>query len=335
MINVLKDLLNSDDLSGLGVNAKYKNGFVRTNAGYVSSVIDYNNSRDYLPYTHNIGRWYGSLPSFLVRDLLNFIQTDYCNSGPLLANFSGSGTVALEAALSGVTCYATDINPMAIALSSLKTQLTTKPSIAKLEAAFNSISLNKIIQLTDSASTKDNLIIGENRWLSDEARLAVQEIISGISLLEDSVLQRLFAVSLSSIIVNFSNIDKRCTNHYVFKDNGNFSRHKLENALWEEVLEYINAISELEDVPDYKSPEIMYGNACSLDFENESMGIVFSHPPYGTTINYYSINRMPISVHELISFKDIPQQVVTTADCKKMISLPVLYQDLIHLLTIG
>lgn len=317
MITMLNDVLNSDELTALRLNARSTGAFARTNAGYVSSVINYDNMRDSLPYTHGIGRWYGSLPSFLVGDLLHFVQTEYYNHGPLLANFSGSGTVALEAALRGIPSYATDINPMAIALSTLKTQPIKTPSLTALEAALSIITQNRTIVLSESASSKDNLITGENRWLSDEARLSLKEICSGISLLEDSNLQRLFAVALASIVVNFCNIDKRCTNHYVYKDNGEFSRSKLEHALWEEALEYNKLIIELDELPNYNIPEIRYGNSCSLDFENESMGIVFSHPPYGTTINYYSINRMPISVLELIVFKDNPYQVLTAADCKK------------------
>jgi len=316
MLTVLKDILNSDELPTIGINAKSPKGLFRTDAGYVSSIIDYNNMRDHLPYTHNIGRWYGSLPSFLVRDLLKFIRTDFSKTGPVLANFSGSGTVALEAALSGMTCYATDINPMAIALSTLKTHPTKTLTISDLEKAFNYITQNKTILLADSASTKDNIIIGENRWLSDKARVSIQELCSGISLLEDYDLKLLFTVALASIVINFCNIDKRCTNHYVFKNNSDFSRHNLEKALWDEVFEYKTAISRLDDVPNYCRPEIMYGNACSLTFKDKSMGIVFSHPPYGTTINYYSINRIPISIIELVKFNNTPQ-LLNATDCKK------------------
>ena len=89
MMAVLSDLLESDQLPQTASETPSK-GFSRTDAGFVSSLLDYNGLRDPLPYTHGIGRWYGSLPSFLVSDVLKFIQTDFGKMGPVLANFCGS-----------------------------------------------------------------------------------------------------------------------------------------------------------------------------------------------------------------------------------------------------
>lgn len=302
MLNVLTDILNADSLPGAGDVVNHTKGLFRSDAGYVSSILDYDNNRDEFPYTHGIGRWYGSLPSFLVHDLLQFARTDYNNVGPVLANFSGSGTVPLEAGLSGMESYAIDVNPMALLLSVLKTTPIIL-SADDFESAYERIISNRE---TDSLQCKDssaNLILSENRWLSNDARITYQQLCCGISAEKDFNIQLLFSVAFAVIAVDYANIDKRCTNHYVYKDSSDFSRVIFEKRLREEAGAYYAANQTLHRLKNYSIPKVNYGNACDLPMKDSSAGIVFSHPPYGTTINYYSINRMQISVLELIDFK--------------------------------
>lgn len=312
MLSVLNELLEANEIPSLGLDLKSPKGLQRSDAGYVSSIINYANLHDQYPYTHGIGRWYGSLPSFLVQDILKFIRTDFCNNGPLLANFSGSGTVALEAALMGIKSFATDVNPMALALSRLKTT-PLNLSLKEIKKAYLQVVSNRIIVPT--TISKSNLIYENNRWMNNDVRTVTKEICSGISLLKSEELQNLFSVALASIIVNFCNIDKRCTNHYVFKENQIFSRDFLEESLWNEISAYYKSILQLNQLSNYPTPSIMFGSTCNLPFDDNSMGIVFSHPPYGTTINYYSINRMPMAVLDSINF--INPSNVTIDDCKK------------------
>lgn len=302
MMNILTDILESDQLPILGIDLKTPKGLFRTDAGYVSSVINYDNVRDFLPYTHNIGRWYGSLPSFLVRDLLQFARTDFNNHGPVLANFSGSGTVALEAGLAGMECYASDINPMALQLSRVKTT-PLHISSKEFKEAYQSIINNQNIIIEEDSLEKSNLFCGKNKWIPDELKRAVLQLSSGIMKISDEGLKNLFSTALASIVINFANIDKRCTNHYVYKESAPFNREQFNSAFLSEAETYLRAIGELENVANYKIPSVLYGSCCSLPFEDNSMGIVFSHPPYGTTINYYSINRIQMSILDLINLK--------------------------------
>lgn len=300
MMAVLSDLLESDQLPQTASETPSK-GFSRTDAGFVSSLLDYNGLRDPLPYTHGIGRWYGSLPSFLVSDVLKFIQTDFGKMGPVLANFCGSGTIPLEASLHGMTSYGIDVNPMSVILSSVKTK-TASYSFAELYDAFQQVINNRdYCEITHNAK---NLLWTENKWFSPEVRVATKQICAGISRINNYDIQCVFAVALATIIVNYCNIDKRCTNHYVYKENGRFERARLEADLYSELKAYFSAIQSLETIPAYNKPVIQIGNACDLPFSQETMEVVFSHPPYGTTINYYSISRVPLSILESIDFQD-------------------------------
>lgn len=300
MMTVLTGLLESDQLPKAAPDASSK-GFSRTGAGFVSSLLDYNGLHDPLPYTHGIGRWYGSLPSFLVSDVIKFIQTDFGKSGPVLANFCGSGTIPLEASLHGMPGYGIDVNPLSVMLSNIKTKIASY-SFDELTDAFQAVKENR--GFGEAPGDLKNFLWSDNKWFPPEVKDVTRQLCSGISKLEQYDLQCIFSVALATIIVNYCNIDKRCTNHYVYKANDRFDRNRLEAELYSELTSYYSAIQSLKAIPGYKSPSIQLGNACNLPFLPESMEVVFSHPPYGTTINYYSISRIPLSVLESISFRE-------------------------------
>lgn len=298
MMVVLTDLLESDQLPKTASEASSK-GFSRTDAGFVSTLLDYNGLRDPLPYTHSIGRWYGSLPSFLVSDIIKFIQTDFGKTGPLLANFCGSGTIPLEASLHGMASYGIDVNPMSVILSNVKTNIASY-SFDELSDAYRKVISNR--DYCAAPRNKKNLLWADNKWFSPEVRDTTKQLCAGISRIENYEIQCILSVALATIIINYCNIDKRCTNHYVYKENVKFERMHLEEVFYSELKAYYTAIRSLETIPAYNKPIIQIGNACGLPFSPESMEVVFSHPPYGTTINYYSISRIPLSVLESIDF---------------------------------
>lgn len=300
MMAVLTDLLESNQLPQAAPEAASK-GFSRTDAGFVSTLLDYDGQRDPLPYTHSIGRWYGSLPSFLVSDIIKFIQTDFGKTGPMLANFCGSGTIPLEAALHGMVSYGCDVNPMSVILGNVKTN-TASFSFDDLNDAFQQVISNRVC--CEIPYNAKNLLWTDNKWFSPEVREATKQLCAGISRIDNYEMQCILSVALATIIVNYCNIDKRCTNHYVFKENDSFNRAKLETDYYSDLQAYYSAIRSLETIPDYKKPVIKLGDACDLSFPSDSMEVVFSHPPYGTTINYYSINRIPLSILESIVFCD-------------------------------
>ena len=83
---------------------------------YISSIWDYGyvSKND---NNHNIYRWLGKLPPEMVSNLLDI----YSDQGDtILANFSGSGTVALECKLKNRNCIGIDSNPLSVLLSKTK-----------------------------------------------------------------------------------------------------------------------------------------------------------------------------------------------------------------------
>lgn len=300
MLSVLLELNSLQALPtdrGLATNQ----GLVRSDAGYVSSVLDYRAGKDPNLYTHGIGRWYGCLPSFLVSDLIDFITTDFNNTGEALVNFSGSGTVALELGLHGRECIAIDVNPTALALTSAKTT-GCRTSINLNYSKLKEDLLKSTFQNTATCLPSDNLLAQENKWLTQSAKLELTSICNSIAKVEDPRIRSLLAISAANIVVDFCNIDKRCTNHYVYKQNDSFSKQRFIASLIEESKVIEENRHSLSEVNNYIEPTVQWGDACSLPFEDDRFSLVFSHPPYGTTVNYYSISRMQSSIIELVSY---------------------------------
>lgn len=300
MLSMLEEMYSLDSLpSEYSFKSNY--GLVRSDAGYVSSILDYGIEKDPNQFTHGIGRWYGCLPSFLVNDLLGFLTTDFNNSGEALVNFSGSGTVALELSLRGRKSVAIDVNPTAIALTRMKT-IIPEPG-----ESVDFTHLREMLGGTNeypstSQLPQDNLLVQDNRWLSAEAKRQIIAVCAAIANIEDYYTRELVALAAASIIVDFSNIDKRCTNHYVYKQNKAFEIERFIDEVIKQARDIEERRQTLTSVKDFAQPEVMWGDACSLPFDGGRFSLVFSHPPYGTTVNYYSISRMQSSVIELVSF---------------------------------
>jgi len=280
--------------------------FSRTNAGYFSSVIDYGNRRDSLPLTHRIGRWYGSLPSFLVADLLRFLSTDLGNSGLGVVNFSGSGTVALEMGLAARDCLAVDTNPVAVLLTWVKTNAASLlKEIPDIHEDLRQVLNHGDFKGYVSDPSDGNLIVHKNRWIGPSVQNEIRRLIAGINSLENPISRVLIACGLVFILGDFCFIDKRCTNHYVYKSKQNCSLDHLPMRLTAEIESYLERLSILSRVKHFVVPQVVLGDSCNLPLPDASASLVFSHPPYGTCINYHAITRIQQSVLELCNLEAI------------------------------
>jgi DNA modification methylase len=56
-------------------------------------------------------------------------------------------------------------------------------------------------------------------------------------------------------------------------------------------------------MPNYKPPKVVRKDNRNTAFPNDSFDIVFSHPPYGTMVNYFSISRVQLSILDAIKFR--------------------------------
>lgn len=249
-----------------------------------SSIMQYDASNNTTYMTHGIFRWYGKLVPQLVSDILD----TYTRPGDkILANFNGSGTIALEAIAKGIFIDATDINPLALLISRVKTN--------KLPAFDFDSTLKAIIELSKSELVSDEelgKLYEPEKWYSGETAVILIKLKKAIrKMCKTSEVYEFFLVCLLGIIRECSNIDSRCVNHIVRDQN-----RPIPNV-------YDKFIKEckcnFESVKSLETIEIV-GNAtfhlCDCRdtkfIADNSLDLVFSHPPYLNAINYYNIHRL-------------------------------------------
>ncbi len=301
---VLENLFSRDQIHNFEHLELFQDkGMQRSEAGFVSSVISYDGKRDENPYTHGIGRWYGCLPSFFVRDIVKFCGTDLNDPQRALVNFCGSGTVPLEFGIAGVKSNAIDINPIAYLLSYVKTQALKPLSPKTIRKLIDGARIEKADVSIEKHLEGDNLLRIENKWITPNAKGLFFRLISKINKVRNVATQAQMTAALINICIDYCQIDKRCTNHYVFRKNeiteDEFFRQY--EAELKRINEKLNALITLNN---YATPSISLQDSRETNFESESFDVVFSHPPYGNMVNYYSMSRVQLSILEAISFSD-------------------------------
>lgn len=248
---------------------------------FISSVWEFDANEQYLP-VHKVFRWYGKLPPPLVQKVLDL----YVNSDDkVLANFSGSGTIAVEAMLRGIDCTGIDINPLALLISRVK---TTKFSVPSFEQKVNLI-VQQARKNYRSTHVDDTSLYEPDKWYPNDTAKKILALKKQIKKEKNALLVDLLMVALLGSLRDVSRIDSRCVNHIVV------DYHKEAKDIFEEFK--VNAIEVYEMVQSLprqgKTPRFELASAAQLSMlKDESIDFVFSHPPYLNAVNYYNINRL-------------------------------------------
>lgn len=248
---------------------------------FISSVWDFSEvtSKETGYLTHDFLRWYGKLIPQLVERLVSL----YSEPGEtVLANFSGSGTVSLEAKLLGRNAIGIDPNPLSLLVSSAK----SNPSQADLLKTLKKISED--IQL--HPFKLDETSIPEAKWFRSgelESLIAIRESILRQAMGAD---RDTLLLALAAIVKKTSLVDSRCVNHLV-KDNS-----KRQVAIWDEfeskVRSMMVSIRELRKLSSPGTVNIRQGDSRDLDIESGSIDLVVSHPPYLGAIDYSNMYQL-------------------------------------------
>jgi DNA modification methylase len=217
----------------------------------------------------------------------------------VLANFSGSGTVCLEAHLANRNAIGIDANPLALLLSKVKS------APAKIDS-------NKIINLLDKYDgkntgakyKKDEFL---QKWFSQNAYEDLVRYFNAAKMIENEKLRNTVTLAIASIVKKVSKVDSRCVNHIVV-DN-----HKKPIDVRKSLLDKLESMSKDIDVFESKKSntkvKIEQGDARNLPLKNDSVDFIISHPPYLGAIDYTNIfqleNLMLENDNKLIDINDI------------------------------
>ena len=259
------------------------------NKQLISTIWNFNTSEDSTYLTHGIYRWYGKLVPQLVAKTLD----QYTEPGDsIIANFSGSGTIALEAMIRNVNCIGTDINPLAILISKVK---TTKIMINDINSLIDEIIL-------EAKDKEKNISISHlyqpEKWYNEKDAQKLVALKNIIDKTDDVNIKNYLLVTLANITRDCSNIDSRCVNHIVVDKNK--KTKDVYESFKASALNIYNSIQELNKYKSSSKISFIKHSADDMSYaKNESIDLVFSHPPYLNAVNYYNIYRLSTDLLEL------------------------------------
>jgi DNA modification methylase len=241
---------------------------------FISSIWEFDNSEKKIQI-HDTFRWYGKLPQFLVRKLINmYSKVD----DVILANFAGSGTVLIESNILNRHVCVSDIHPISLLLNNVK-QRAYVPNTSK----FIQIIKTKDFQRDIYFDFKDS-----SKWFYKDSLIKLQGILEEINKIKTIREREFYLLCLSRIIRDGSKIDSRCVNHIVV-DHQKTKINILER-FEKSIGETKQALEEFKKIKTMKSMDVTYSDARKLSHvKDSSIDFIISHPPYANAVLYYNI----------------------------------------------
>lgn len=292
--------------------------------GFISSVWDFSEvgSTESGYLTHDFLRWYGKLIPQLVSRLIELYSEE---GDTVLANFSGSGTVALEAHLSNRNAIGIDANPLALLLSRVKSS----------PASFNA---SEVMTLLDAHLPKKPANSYEDdeflqKWFTKKAYEDLDKYHQSIQAIEDTKLKETVTLALASIVKKVSKVDARCVNHIVV-DNKK-KTYEVRDSLQEKLEALSHDVQQLIEKKSKAKVTIKAGDARNLDLKNNSVDLIISHPPYLGAIDYTNIMQLENLIlgndNKAIDVKDIS----TTSMKNYLLSMQDVFSEMSRVLKPG
>lgn len=275
-----------------------------------------------------------------------FLNSDYCcpRSGTVLDPFCGSGTVLLEAMLSGRNTYGADANPLARKISQVKTYFINKLQLSDILEQL----IFEILKDTDNtipAHIQDYLF-----WYPQKTLVILRKIIRAIQNIEDSKVKNFFEICVSSILKKVSYADPRISVPVRVKAEKFMPGSRLhknavmhvDNIMNLDVIELfknvcklnIERISTLENVCDGVSSKICSVDARKLTTEIDSIQVmesgtidlILTSPPYAGAQKYIrasSLNLRWLEIADKQTIRTLKNQNIGREDYRKsQISIP-------------
>jgi hypothetical protein len=196
----------------------------------------------------------------------------------------GSGTVLVEAEVSGLAARGTDLSPLAVELARIKTRLTTASQRKDLIEGAHAVSR----RAAERVRARERLPVpsGEAHWFAPHTLREVSALAATIALERDPFLRDAYRMLLSSILVKTSYQRTDSDPRRVIKPIGPgnalhwFARKSLELSRGLDAL----ARSTPRGATD---PVVQIDDATSLStIADASVHAVITSPPYAATYDY-------------------------------------------------
>jgi DNA modification methylase len=246
---------------------------------------------------HYMHPYKGKFHPKMVRALLNYIYPK--NTGTVLDNFAGSGTLLVEANYLGLDSLGVEINPLSVLMSNVKCHSVTIP-LERLKKAIDEYlkMVENEINFFVSSDNGQKLLIKNNlnpEKIREEARIALKEIerMNGfrnkelviqkiiiarelLKFFEDEKIREFLLLSLSGAI---SDIARRTRNEFekVLRERTNYLYLKIY------LFHKLNEVLKIK----IGNAKTYVGDTRNMDFiESDSIDGIVNSPPYSTALDY-------------------------------------------------
>jgi len=221
----------------------------------------------------------------------------YTDSGDyVLDPFCGCGTTLVESKILRRDSVGTDINPLAVFISNVKTTPIEDEELKKIKKHLNEIERN-ITTLYNESLLEDETITyqipdfyNRDHWFQQNVQNELAIIINYLNEIEDEKIKNFLKFALSSIIVKVSNqesdtryaaVEKNIKNKQTFSE-----FKKAINSMLPSIKKFSSEAKPVKAKAHKK-------DARNIDFlEDESIDLVVTSPPYANTYDYYLYHKM-------------------------------------------
>lgn len=291
------------DDTGEGDNSEIKNMSENQIKNHLQSMDWTIKKADMDVYTHNIHLY----PARMVPIVVNRLILHLSNPGDVVFDpFCGSGTVMLEAMLSGRRGIATEINPLAVKIANVKTTLV---DLKEINTAYSVIisHISHPSNFKNYESMIKTQFKGKIKWLDHWFKPQVQKKLyilgEAIKKIKHNEIRNFFEIIYSATVRNVSNNRNSSYKNYKMDQK---SIIKFNPDVFKSFQEYfqngIRGVSELVNTLCLKSkyfkPNINCQNFLDFQNNNSSYDLIITSPPYGdssTTVGYGQFSKYSLA----------------------------------------
>jgi DNA modification methylase len=284
---------------------------VQTSTNTLDKNVDWSFANVARPETLWGPHGYHRYPAKFIPQLVRQIIEDYSRPGDLVGDiFLGSGTTGLEAMRTGRRFYGSDINPVGLLISRVK----SRPIDPKLLATATKTLLDHVDSIEGIArrpltkSEKDYITSFDlrrcdwseryNYWFPKQHRLVLEQILAEVLTISDLPLREFFLCA-------FSNILRRCS---IWLSGSTKPQKDLKKSLPNPVSEFGKQVRSMVkrnrlywndlQAHDIEASQVMetcqieYQDARALSLKDGSFDLLVTSPPYATCYDYSHLHQL-------------------------------------------
>jgi len=205
--------------------------------------------------------------------------------GVVLDPFCGSGTVLVEALAAGRPCVGVDLNPVAVRVAQVKTQVRTATSRKRFRTALHHVATRSEERVRARVDARAPLPPQEAQWWSGHVLKELAGLREEILEVEPPLDRRTLLVVLSAIVTKFSKQRADTSGEMIPRRIRKGLPTEFFLRRGEELLERWEALADV--APAQPKVTVREGDARELGrITTRRPTLVLSSPPYGGTYDY-------------------------------------------------